>query len=639
MAWDDGLEEESPAYGIASSNEERIRVIAGPGTGKSFAMKRRVARLLEGDIDPERVLAVTFTRVATEDLHRELVGLGVDGAEDLSGRTLHSLAMSILMRQHVLQTLGRSPRPLNKFELEPLLEDLSADHGNKRERRRLISGYEAAWARLQHENPGDARTLEEQAFVDELVEWLTLHEAMLIGEVIPYLYQYLRDNPGAPELQEYDHVLIDEYQDLNRVEQETLALLGVNGSVCVIGDDDQSIYSFKHAHPAGIREWGESNGAADHEILECRRCPTTIVRVANSLISHNGDREEREIEERDENGAGELVIRQYPNSVAEAEAIVAKIQALVDDGVAPGQIIVLAQRDVFARPIYTRLREAGVPAKSYYAETELDSHSAQERFAILKLYLNNEDRVALRWLLGRSHARWRAPAYARILDHVRATGESPWQTLSRLRNSELNIPYTTQLVEVFGELLEELDSLDQCVDIYEFIETWLGDDELELLRDTVGTFAEDAEDPQQLFDAIYDAITRPEVPLEVEEVRVMSLHKSKGLSSPHVFIAGCVEGLIPGQPDPGTPHAVAAARLEEDRRLFYVGITRVKASPEEGLPGYLALTYPQSMPSADAFRSQIRPVRNRAGVAELRASRFIGELGPNAPQPEAATPL
>ena len=111
-------------------------------------MKRRVARLLEADIDPERILAVTFTRVAAEDLHRELVGLGVDGAEDLSGRTLHSLAMSILMRQHVLQTLGRSPRPLNKFELEPLLEDLSADHGNKRARRKLISGYEAGWARL-----------------------------------------------------------------------------------------------------------------------------------------------------------------------------------------------------------------------------------------------------------------------------------------------------------------------------------------------------------------------------------------------------------------------------------------------------------------------------------------------------------
>lgn len=463
---------------------------------------------------------------------------------------------------------------------------------------------------------------------------------MLIGEVIPYLCQYLRDNPGAPELLEYDHVLIDEYQDLNRVEQETLALLGANGSVCVIGDDDQSIYSFKHAHPAGIREWGESNEAADHEILECRRCPTRIVSVANSLIAHNGDREEREIEERDENGLGELVIRQYPNSVAEAEAVVAKIQSLVDEGIAPGQIIVLAQRDAFARPIYTRLRDAGVPSKSCYSETELDSLSAQERFSILKLYLNNEDRVALRWLMGYAHGRWRSPAYARVLSHVRATGESSWQTLSQLRDGDLSIPYTTQLIDRFGELVEELDRLDQTEDLENFVEVWLGDDnELDLLRDTVEACSADAENPQELFDAIYDAITRPEIPLEVEEVRVMSLHKSKGLSSPYVFIAGCVEGLIPGQPEAGTPHAAVIAQLEEDRRLFYVGITRVKASPDEDLPGYLALSYPQTMPMADALRSQIRPVRIQAGVAELRASRFIGELGPDAPPPEAGTPL
>jgi ATP-dependent DNA helicase UvrD/PcrA len=120
MPWDDNLRPGSAAYGVAVSVHRRIRVLAGPGAGKSFAMKRRVARILEVEqIDPVAVLPVTFTRVAAEDLHRELVSLGVPGATDLNGRTLHSLAMSILMRRHVLTALGRVPRPLNEFEMEP----------------------------------------------------------------------------------------------------------------------------------------------------------------------------------------------------------------------------------------------------------------------------------------------------------------------------------------------------------------------------------------------------------------------------------------------------------------------------------------------------------------------------------------
>ena len=254
MPWNDNLVVGSPAYSIAASIQPHIRVLAGPGTGKSFAMKRRVARILEVErVNPAAVLAVTFTRVAAEDLHRELVSLGVPGAAQLSGRTLHSLAMTILMRQQVLAVLGRVPRPLNEFELEPLLADLGNIHGNKHERRRLIRAYGAAWARLQTQQPGYARTPVEQAFVDELVEWLVLHEAMLIGEIIPHLFQYLQASPGAPEHTEFAHVLVDEYQDLNRAEQDVLGFLGARASICIVGDDDQSIYSFKHAHPEGIR--------------------------------------------------------------------------------------------------------------------------------------------------------------------------------------------------------------------------------------------------------------------------------------------------------------------------------------------------------------------------------------------------
>src|SRR5262249_50275521 len=162
---------------------------------------------------------------------------------------------------------------------------------------------------------------------------------------------------------------------------------------------------FKHAHPDGIRQWPALHPTEEHSIDECRRCPTTVVRMANALIARNGARlANRAMQELPANGPGEVVVRQYGTADQEADAVAAQIAALIQAGIAPAEIIVLAQRATFATPIFNRLRQRGIPTKSYYAEAELDTLGAQERFAILKLLLDNEDRVALRWLLGRGSA-------------------------------------------------------------------------------------------------------------------------------------------------------------------------------------------------------------------------------------------
>ena len=202
MSWSDNLDPRSAAYEIAASENTRIRVVAGPGAGKSFAMKRRVARLLEQGIEPKFILPVTFTRVAAEDLHRELVGMGVPGCEDIEGTTLHSLALRILMRQHVLQATGRTPRPLNEFELRPLLVDLH-EFGGLIDVRKQCRGYEAAWARLQRDEPGFVQSTEDDQFEHALLSWLRFHKATMIGEVIPILHRYLRSNPAAEERREF----------------------------------------------------------------------------------------------------------------------------------------------------------------------------------------------------------------------------------------------------------------------------------------------------------------------------------------------------------------------------------------------------------------------------------------------------
>ena len=641
MSWFDGLVAGTSAHAIAASANIRIRVVAGPGTGKSFAMKRRVARLLETGIDPAAILPVTFTRVAAEDLHRELVGMGVPGCDGLSGVTLHSLSLRMLLRNHVLEATGRTARPLNEYEVAPLVSDLMHAHGGKRAVDRLRQAYEAAWARLQHQQPSYIQSVEDAAFAADLRSWLMFHEAMLIGEVIPQLYEYLRSNPIAPERGEFQHILVDEFQDLNKAEQGVIELLSHTADVCIVGDDDQSIYSFKHAHPEGIRDWITINiGADDLQLDECRRCPTTVVHMANSLISHNQTRlVPRQLTPRVQNGPGDVRILQYQNLGDEVTGVADLVREMIDTGTPPGDILILAQRGVIGTPIYEAIQGRNIPVRSYYSEAELDSTEAQRRFALLKLFVNREDRVALRWLVGLAGNNWNASGYRRVREYCEAGALTPWQVLEQLSRGAISIPYTGNIVAAFREVLTELEALEALPDLAAVIDALLpaADNSVRDLRDlAIMTLNEiGADDREEWLFQLMQAISQPEIPSEIHDVRIMSLHKSKGLSAPVTIVSGCVEGLMPKQPVAGTPGTLAAATIEEQRRLFFVGISRVKSDPANAKPGALILTYSRRMPLANAMAAGITPASVQYGVARLNASRFIAELGPHAPVPTA----
>ena len=549
--------------------------------------------------------------------------------------------MSILNRENVLASTGRVARPLNRFEMEPLLYDLAKKFGKKRERGKRIRAYEAAWARLQHETPGFAQAAADQEFERALIGWLRFHEGMLIGEIIPELYRYLRNNPAAPERFLYDHVLVDEYQDLNKAEQAVVDLLTGDATLCIVGDDDQSLYSFKHAHPAGIRTFAQSHkGVTDHQLLECHRCPTDVVVVANTLIGNNEDREPRQLTAIPTKGAGETQIVQFSDVPHEA----AWIAAFIDDqinrrGCQPGEILVLAQRRVIGNPIHDALSKRGIPSKSYYQETELDSETAQERLAIFKLFVNRTDRIALRWLLGHGSADFRTGAYARLRTYCEKTGDSPWDVLIKLASGELTLRYTHHLVDRFNAIQNEIQFLQDHGGVADFVDRWLRDEfahagELRLL---VARVISEAESPDDLLSRVIEEVSQPEIPPDVAEVRIMSLHKSKGLSSPVVVIAGCIDGLLPAEPEPGIPLVERRGMMEEQRRLFYVGVTRVKANPASNRPGVLLLTGSRTMTLADAMQSNIKPAQQRYGVVDVHLSRFISELGPSAPAVEAAS--
>jgi superfamily I DNA/RNA helicase len=391
---------------IAAYAGTPLRVVAGPGTGKTFALMRRVARVLEQGAAPDSILAVTFTRTAANDLVEKLAELGVAGVDEVNAKTLHSLCFGLLSRTAVFQVLGRVARPLMDHERNTLLCDLQRQFGGKRAVDRLIEAFESYWARLQHHEPGFPPDPLEQAFIHALRAWLVFHRSMLVGEVVPLALDFVRQNPAHPDIPHFDHVLVDEYQDLNRAEQVLIDVLTGTGAITVVGDEDQSIYGFKNAHPEGIVQYPQTHANTHDELLnQCRRCPQTIVSLANSLINHNERLAPKELMPYPGNGNGDVHIVQHETVAAEIETLAAYIEwyLATHPALAAGEVLVLANRRMIGNGIRDELNTRAQQnnhawsAQSFYFEDALSNDAAAEAFALLALLVDPEDRPALRF--------------------------------------------------------------------------------------------------------------------------------------------------------------------------------------------------------------------------------------------------
>jgi superfamily I DNA/RNA helicase len=229
---------------------------------------------------------------------------------------------------------------------------------------------------------------------------------MLLGEVVPELLKYLRNNPVSPYRKFFKHVLVDEYQDLNRAEQVLLDFIAKEAKFSVIGDEDQSIYSFKHAHPEGIINFPvRYEGTHSEEMNECRRCPVKVVHMANSLIQNNSFRSSRLLSPRAENPEGETYIVQWLSMAEEARGVAKFIAKKIKGGeINPGEVLVLAPRRQFGYMIRDELINKGIAAHSFFTEEIFDGDVTQkgeceaaEAYAELCLLANPDDVPALRY--------------------------------------------------------------------------------------------------------------------------------------------------------------------------------------------------------------------------------------------------
>lgn len=626
MLWNDGLK--PPFLNVAQYSGSPLRVLAGPGTGKTFSIMKRVERLMEEEDNLQSILLVTFTRMAATDLSRKVSELGNQKGISLKATTLHSLSFSILNKEQVIEATSRTPRPLLRFEMDPLLYDLKGQGlGGIRYLEKNIRAYESAWARLQREEPGWAQSDEDKQFECVLLSWLKFHKSMLIGELIPITLNYLRNNPASPYYKKYQHVIVDEFQDLNKAEQVLIRYLIENpNNICVAGDDDQSIYAFKYANPEGIKEFNKDYPNTHDEVLtECRRCPKIIVKVANELIDKN-NRYPKKLSEKKDNIEGEIAIIQWEGLKKEAEGIGKIVKHFIErEGIFPGEVLILAQRQQIAKYIEEEIKKYNIPVINYYNSNFFNNNVSKERFVILTLLAYPHDRVALRWWLGKDSKKWHASSYSKLWLYCEKTNETPREALEKLKNGMLNISGIQSLLERYKKLTQIIEKAQEKTGI-DLINILFPEPmkECKDLRASAIRVIDENENisAKDLVDKLREEIIHPEIPLQRNEVSIMSLHKAKGLEADLVIIPACVQGLIPSI-DRDKTSDEQRRELEENRRLFYVGITRTKK--------VLILSSFLWMNIGQAKKMKIHYTVSK-NLAKVQSSQFLGELGSRCPK-------
>ena len=271
------------------------------------------------------------------------------------------------------------------------------------------------------------------------------------------------------------------------------------------------------------------------------------------------------------------------------------------------------------------VRADGVECSSFFHEEPVESEAAQEALTLITLLAQPSDRVALRaWLSFRSSTQ-RTPAYRRLLAAARESDTDVEDILVRLDRGENSIPYTSNAVERYRELQLRLVELQACGDdLASLVDELLPEtnSDLSLLREAALKALEDADSVSLLANALRYGVAQRETPLESTEVRVMSLHASKGLTADLVVLAGLVEGLIP-RIDLNVSPAEQEAQEQEQRRLFFVGITRTT--------DVLVLSSYAELDVATAHRLQVRRGPRTPGGFRTFASSFFDELGDGLP--------
>jgi DNA helicase II / ATP-dependent DNA helicase PcrA len=615
VAWDDDLTSEQRTF--ASDAASRRRLVAGPGTGKTRVMTRRVAYLIEEEIvEPSRILALTFSRAAARELRERLEALIGDAGDRPLVSTLHSFALRQLVRNAGAPTLPSPIRIADDYDERWVIQEEIAALTDMtvRQVQREFRNLAADWETLAADEDVWERQHPVPQFLGAWRRHREIYGYTLRAELVYALKKALEQDPDFDLERDFEHVLVDEYQDLNRCEIDVIRrIVGDTLNIFAAGDDDQSIYGFRNAFPLGLREFGETyEGVIEGELVECHRCDREILRLALAVAEQDPDRIAKDLRPRDDAEDGDVQVFGFRNGDHEAAGIARICRTLVDDeGVDPGSILILLRSDpggVYSQPLIAALDREGLDAEVRSNPFAiLTTDTARQVVCLLRLLEERADGLAWRELLKLRHngigdgtlfsvyrlADERGQRYTRTLQDI---AQHPDLLDSRMRNR------LAEDIEEINHLLDELTAafelpadqgLDEVLDAVG-LESEERDAVTDLLVGLVG------EDEEATLSTLARALQSTQGSRDEEgqqaadRIRVMSMHAAKGLTADAVIIAACEDELIPGAD-------LDRRELDDQRRLLYVSLSRARR--------YLMITFAAYRPGQQSHRLQVPPRR------------------------------
>ncbi|HCG30262.1 MAG TPA: ATP-dependent DNA helicase PcrA [Chloroflexi bacterium] len=586
-----------------------VLIVAGPGSGKTRVLTVRIANLIQGHgVAPWNILAVTFTNKAAREMRERVEHLVGDRARWVMLGTFHGFCARVLRQYGHL--IGVDPRFVIyddgdqmgavKSAMDQL--DISPKHFSPRAILSTIS-------RAKSLNIGPTEFTDSvESYFEEVVarvypvyqQTLRRRQALDFDDLLTTALRLLYESPEALAAlrNRYHYVLVDEYQDTNRIQYLLVKELAAeHRNICVVGDPDQSIYGWRAADIRNILTFKEDfPDAVEIHLEENYRSTPEILSAADGVIRENVQRIDRKL--RTSNRAGEkIVLRECFDEAQEARYVVEEIQRLTERGQCTGSdIAVLYRTNWQSRPIEEALIRASIPYQLIGGVRFYERKEIKDALALLRLIANPDDfaafqRVVAEYPLGagigaktlsdlEGWARSHDLGSGAALDAVGDAGGPALasravklligmrERVGSLRELEPTMP----LSELFDRAIEETGYAGYFT---------AGDDEamarwenLQQLRANLERFDDEApEERLAIFltevALVSDADTIEEVR---EKVTLITLHAVKGLEFPVIFLTGVEEGLIPHQ----RSITENPAMLEEERRLFYVGITRAK---------------------------------------------------------------
>jgi DNA helicase II / ATP-dependent DNA helicase PcrA len=412
---------EAAQHAAAHDPTARVRLIAGPGTGKSFAIEERVFWLLQNQIAPERISVVSFTRAAARDLRgriqRYCADRGLPAGAQVRVTTLHSLALRVLRSAGLLQAYPADPMVMDQWELRHIFDaefSNTSTHpvGRCEEIRRE---HEAFWSTGQW-GPPNYIPPNPPIAPGERQEFTTFHgprtqtySCVLPGEIVRQCVARIAAGTLDPVAQLHiEHLIVDEFQDLNPIDLQFIDAMIQRGVVTfVAGDDDQSIYSFRFASPVGIQTFAATYAAAPRALGDCFRCTPAVVAAATSLITAFPlpNRIPKALGSLYANAAppvqGRMLRWRFQRAQLEARAIAESCRDLIAAGMPAREILILISntRSV-GRTVTDALDAVGVPYDPLRSERYLDEDHGRLAMACLRIACDPDDYVAHRTVIG-----------------------------------------------------------------------------------------------------------------------------------------------------------------------------------------------------------------------------------------------